>query len=148
MPAPAHSQRLPRGNETILLVDDEPLVRESTRRMLKSLGYKVITAKNSEEALKVAGEHLDAIDLVISDVIMPGMNGLELARELAKLRPGVRVLFVSGFTAGVLTERGVFRDTVEFLQKPVPLDTLATRIRAMVEPKRNEGAALHSKAES
>jgi CheY-like chemotaxis protein len=124
---------MPRGSETILLVDDEPLVRESTRRMLSSLGYSVITAKNSEEALAIANERLDSIDLVISDVIMPGMNGLELARELSRRRPLVKVLFVSGYTAGVLAERGVLKETVAFLEKPIALETLAPRLRTLLE---------------
>ncbi|HEY8945949.1 MAG TPA: response regulator, partial [Polyangiaceae bacterium] len=134
-PPPQATARAPGGSETILVVDDEPLVRESTRRMLRSLGYRVFIAQNSEEALKIAAEHLDHIDLVISDVIMPGMNGLELARELGKQRPSVRVLFVSGFTAGVLAERGLLRESVEFLQKPIALDTLAARVRLLLDPR-------------
>jgi CheY-like chemotaxis protein len=138
LPAPAESgEAIPRGTETILLVDDEPLVRESTRRMLSSLGYTVISAKNSEEALAIAAERLEAIDLVISDVIMPGMNGLELARELSRLRPAVKVLFVSGYTAGVLAERGVLKETVAFLQKPIAMEALAPRLRALLEQRRS-----------
>lgn len=134
MPPPLRaSQRVPRGTETILVVDDEPLVRESTRRMLRSLGYTIIVATSSEEALCVARERLDEIDLVISDVIMPGMNGLELARELVKLRSTVRVLFVSGYTAGVLSERGVLGEAVDFLQKPASLELLATRVRSILD---------------
>ncbi|HWA71171.1 MAG TPA: AAA family ATPase [Polyangiaceae bacterium] len=138
LPAPPESgDAIPRGTETILLVDDEPLVRESTRRMLSSLGYNVISAKNSEEALAIAGERLEAIDLVISDVIMPGMNGLELARELSRLRPAVKVLFVSGYTAGVLAERGVLKESVAFLQKPIAMEALAPRLRTLLEQRRS-----------
>jgi two-component system, cell cycle sensor histidine kinase and response regulator CckA len=136
LPQPERHDVIPRGNETVLLVDDEPLVRESTRRMLVSLGYSVVSAKNSEEALSVAGERLDGIDLVISDVIMPGMNGLELARELSRLRPSVKVLFVSGYTAGVLAERGVLKESVAFLQKPIALETLAPRLRSLLDERR------------
>jgi len=126
------SEPLPRGSETVLLVDDEPLVRESTRRMLVSLGYCVLTAKSPEEALSVAREQLDSIALVISDVMMPGMNGLELARELGRMRPSMKVLFVSGYTAGVLAERGVLRESVAFLQKPIALESLAPRLRGLL----------------
>jgi signal transduction histidine kinase len=137
LPAAAESwESIPRGSETILLVDDEPLVRESTRRMLTSLGYTVITARNSEEALAIANERLDSVDLVISDVIMPGMNGLELARELSRLRPSIKVLFVSGYTAGVLAERGVLRESVAFLQKPIAMEALAPRLRTLLEERR------------
>jgi eukaryotic-like serine/threonine-protein kinase len=121
------------GRETVLLVDDEPLVREATRRTLRSLGYQVIGAKSADDALKLAAEHATTIDLVITDVMMPGMNGLELARELGKLRPSLKVLFISGYTAGVLAERGFLRESVDFVQKPVARDALAARIRELLD---------------
>jgi signal transduction histidine kinase/ActR/RegA family two-component response regulator len=130
---PPSGRELPGGPETVLLIDDEPMARESTRRMLASLGYRVVSAKNSEEALEIAAERLHEVDLIVSDVVMPGMNGLELARELCRLQPGMRVLFISGYTAGVLTERGVLRDAVSFLQKPLVIDTFATRVRALLD---------------
>ena len=120
----------------MLLVDDEPLVREATRRTLRSLGYQVIGAKSATDALKIAAEKFDSIDLVITDVMMPGMNGLELARELGKIRPTLKVLFISGYTSGVLAERGLLRDNVEFLQKPVAREALATRIRELLDNAR------------
>jgi len=124
------------GTETVLLVDDEPLVREATRRTLRSLGYQVIGAKSAADALKIAAEKVDSIDLVITDVMMPGMNGLELARELGKVRPALKVLFISGYTSGVLAERGLLRDNVEFLQKPVAREALARRIRELLDGSR------------
>ncbi len=133
----AHSAELGRellgDGETILLVDDEPLVRESTRRMLTSLGYRVIIAKNAAEALSVAADCMEEIDLVISDVVMPGMNGLEMARELAALLPNLPVLFVSGYAAGVLAKRGVLRESAAFLQKPLQLEKLAPKVRALLD---------------
>jgi signal transduction histidine kinase/ActR/RegA family two-component response regulator/tRNA A-37 threonylcarbamoyl transferase component Bud32/tetratricopeptide (TPR) repeat protein len=132
-PAPALRPSDRPGRETVLLVDDEPLVREATRRTLRSLGYQVIGAKSADDALKLAAEHATTIDLVITDVMMPGMNGLELARELGKLRPSLKVLFISGYTAGVLAERGFLRESVDFVQKPVARDALAARIRELLD---------------
>ena len=132
-PAPALRPSDRPGRETVLLVDDEPLVREATRRTLRSLGYQVLGAKSADEALKLAAEQGTAIDLVITDVMMPGMNGLELARELGKLRPSLKVLFISGYTAGVLAERGFLRESVDFVQKPVARDALAARIRELLD---------------
>jgi CheY-like chemotaxis protein len=134
-PAPPSrtSDRPGPARETVLLVDDEPLVREATRRTLRSLGYQVIGAKSAEDALKLAAERETTIDLVITDVMMPGMNGLELARELGKLRPSLKVLFISGYTAGVLAERGFLRENVDFVQKPVAREALAARIRELLD---------------
>jgi eukaryotic-like serine/threonine-protein kinase len=129
-PAPV---TVPRGSETILVVDDEPLVRESLGRMLNRLGYTVLLAADGEEALRVASEHLDAIALVITDVLMPGMNGLELARELNRQAPRLKVLFVSGYTDGVLAERGILRERVDFIQKPLALAVLAARVREALD---------------
>ena len=126
-------EAVPRGSETILVVDDEPLVRDSLGRMLNRLGYTVMLAADGDEALRVAGGQVDQIALVITDVLMPGMNGLELARELDRLSPGFKVLFVSGYTDGVLAERGILRERVEFLQKPLALSVLAARVREVLD---------------
>ena len=124
---------VPRGSETILVVDDEPLVRDSLGRMLNRLGYTVLLAADGEEALRIAGEQGHEIALVITDVLMPGMNGLELARELNRLSSSLKVLFVSGYTDGVLAERGILRERVDFLQKPLALAVLAARVREALD---------------
>ncbi len=113
-----------KGKRTILLVDDEPLVRKATGRLLRVLGYEVISAESGEAALKAAHEQLDTIDLVLTDVVMPEMNGLDLARELSRLSPKLRILFMSGFTDGVLAERGVLKPGVMYLQKPIQREAL------------------------
>lgn len=115
-----------RDERTILLVDDEPLVRKATSRLLRSLGYTVLAAESGEVALALANQHLDDIDLVLTDVVMPEMNGLDLARELSRLSPSMKVLFMSGFTDGVLAERGVLKPGVMYLQKPIQRDQLAS----------------------
>jgi CheY-like chemotaxis protein len=123
----------PGGAETVMIVDDEPLVRDSMRRMLHRLGYHVLLASSGEEALRIADLHREELRLLITDVLMPGMNGLELARELARRSPSFPVLFVSGYTDGVLAERGILRERVEFLQKPVSYETLARRVREVLD---------------
>ena len=132
MPTPG-AVNVPRGSETILVVDDEPLVRDSLGRMLNRLGYTVLLAGDGEEALRLAGEHLEDIALVITDVLMPGMNGLELARELNRFSTRLKVLFVSGYTDGVLAERGILRERVDFIQKPLALAVLAARVREALD---------------
>jgi len=132
VPPPAKSA-VPDGSETILLVDDEPLVRDSLRRMLLRLGYHVLVAEDGREALLIAARKADEIALMITDVLMPGMNGLELAREVAKLSAKIKVLFVSGYTDGVLAERGILRERVEFLEKPIAFEVLAKRVREALD---------------
>jgi two-component system cell cycle sensor histidine kinase/response regulator CckA len=124
---------LPHGTETILLAEDDPLVRQSLRRVLAALGYRVLPARTAVEALEIAREQLDHVDLLVTDVVMNGMNGLELARELHKRRSGLPVLYVSGYTAGVLADRGILGQRVEFLQKPVSQQVIATRIRELLD---------------
>jgi len=123
---PPEPERRPKEERTILLVDDEPLVRKATSRLLRSLGYTVLAAESGEVALALANQHLDDIDLVLTDVVMPEMNGLDLARELSRRSPSLKILFMSGFTDGVLAERGVLKPGVMYLQKPIQRDELAS----------------------
>jgi len=122
---PPEPDRKVKEQRTILLVDDEPLVRKATNRLLRSLGYTVLAAESGEVALALANQNLDDIDLVLTDVVMPEMNGLDLARELSRLSPSMKILFMSGFTDGVLAERGVLKPGVMYLQKPIQKDALA-----------------------
>jgi CheY-like chemotaxis protein len=124
--APPEPERSTKEARTILLVDDEPLVRKATSRLLRSLGYTVLAAESGEVALALASQHLEDIDLVLTDVVMPEMNGLDLARELSRRSPSLKILFMSGFTDGVLAERGVLKPGVMYLQKPIQKDALAT----------------------
>ena len=120
------------GSQTLLLVEDEPLVNHATCRLLRSKGYYVITARDGNEALRVASEQ-EHIDLLITDVVMPGMNGVELARELRKSRPNLTVLYTSGFSAGVVGESGAWGTHIEFLQKPVGADMLIARVQKLLQ---------------
>jgi two-component system, cell cycle sensor histidine kinase and response regulator CckA len=115
----------------VLLVDDEPLVRHAFRRALKRLGYNVIGAASAREALNYLQQQPD-VDLIITDVIMPGMNGLEMIERLQKLGIHAKVLYVSGYADGVLSRRAGLGDRVEFMQKPIPSEALAAKVQELL----------------
>jgi len=125
---------LPRSTgETVLLVEDEPLILEVSQIMLKKLGYRVLAAGTPVEALTLAREHTGKIHLLITDVIMPEMNGRELARKLLSLYPGLKRLFMSGYTANVIAHHGVLEEGVNFIQKPFSKQELAEGVRKALE---------------
>lgn len=118
--------------EVVLIVEDEILILELTKRMLEDLGYTVLTAQNPNQALRLVGEHPSGIDLLITDVVMPEMNGKELARQLSALCVGLKTLFMSGYTADVIVHRGVLDKGVHFLQKPFSVKMLAAKVREIL----------------
>ena len=121
---------VPAGHgETVLVVEDEAAVLTLTRKMLVGLGYTVLTAPGPATALKLAEKHLDAIDLLITDVVMPGMNGRDLAEKLKAHYPNLRVLFMSGYTANVIAHRGILDAGMRFIQKPFNRGDLARKVR-------------------
>ena len=122
-----------RGGETILLTEDEQGPREICRLFLESLGYRVLTAVSPAEALALAAAHPERINLLITDVVMPGMDGRQLARELGASKPGLKVLFMSGYTPDVVAQRGVTEPNTAFLAKPFTRDELAARVRAVLD---------------
>jgi CheY-like chemotaxis protein len=136
------------GAETILVVEDEDAVRSMVREALEARGYRVLVARNGVEALDLAGRYGDYIDLLVTDVIMPQMNGAELAQRLARLRPGLRVLFVSGYTDDAVIRVGVLEQRTAFLQKPFSLDVLGRTVRDVLDkgPARSsvDSASAHS----
>jgi CheY-like chemotaxis protein len=121
------------GGETVLVVEDEDLVIEMTERILEKLGYRVLTAETPAGALEVAKMYAGEIDLLISDVIMPGMNGRELAAEFRALYPNMKTLFMSGYTANVIVHQGVLDPGVHFLQKPFTIQNLAAKVQAALD---------------
>jgi two-component system, cell cycle sensor histidine kinase and response regulator CckA len=123
----------PTGRETILLVEDEPAILALTKRMLERCGYTVLSAGAPGEAMCAAARHAGAIDLVITDVIMPEMNGQVLVANLLALRPRVKRLFMSGYTADVLANQGGMGEGVQFIQKPFSAEVLATKVRAVLD---------------
>ncbi len=128
-----HSPDLNFGSETILLVEDEEAVRNLSREMLNACGYNVIEAMNGVEALKVVHMNPAAIDLLMTDIMMPQMGGKELAEKLMLLRPEMKVLFTSGYTDGAATRLGMLNDTRHFLAKPFTFDSLTKKIREMLD---------------
>ena len=120
------------GNETILLVEDEKSIRLTMRLFLEKLGYTVLATENPEKASALVNDHGGAIDLLITDVVMPGMSGRELAESLTADYPALRVLYMSGYTANVIAHRGVLEEGVQFLSKPITHDQLAQKVRAML----------------
>jgi PAS domain S-box-containing protein len=121
------------GTECLLVVEDDPLVREVTARSLRSGGYRVLTAGGGAEALEVAGRESAALRLVVTDVVMPGLDGRSLAEALAQRLPGVRVLFVSGYTGDVIGHHGVLDSGIEFLQKPFTTQAILARVRGLLD---------------
>jgi len=120
-------ETLPRGHgETILIVEDDPQVLENTSIMLENLGYKVLSAGNPNEALRIFRERHEQIDLLFTDIIMPDMNGLQLSKEVEKINPNVSVVFMSGYTADILDERGFLQEGLHFIEKPLTISKLAT----------------------
>jgi signal transduction histidine kinase/ActR/RegA family two-component response regulator len=121
------------GTETLLLVEDEAEVRELTRDILAALGYQVLMAEDGVQALQVAAEHDGPIHLLLTDVVMPGMSGRTLADELLSSHPEMRVLYVSGYTDNAIVHHGVLTEGTNFLSKPFDLETLAHRVRTVLD---------------
>lgn len=118
------------GSGAILLVEDEDVVRRMTAKMLNTIGYTVQVAATPQEGLSLCQESDRYIDLLITDVVMPGMNGAELRDRVESIRPGIKVLFMSGYTADIIIHHGVLDDDVYFIQKPFTMDDLARQVRA------------------
>jgi PAS domain S-box-containing protein len=128
--SPAKAQQNEAGGcETVLLVEDEESVRELVRLTLASRGYKVIEAENGECGLRLAEDCKERIDILITDVVMPGMGGRELAKRLLSLRPGISVLYLSGYTEDAVATQGALGPGTAFLQKPFTLQNLAKKVR-------------------
>jgi CheY-like chemotaxis protein len=127
------SAALPRGSETVLVVEDDPLIRGLLREVLESFGYQVIEAGSGPEAAQRSGEHGERIDLLLTDVVMPGMNGRELADLLRRDRPGMRVLYLSGYTQDILTKQGVLEAGAALIQKPLTTGMLAQTVRRVLD---------------
>ena len=131
--APSSRVTTATGTETILVVEDDPLVREVTARSLRAGGYRVLSARDGEEALAIATNEGGRVDLLVSDVIMPGGHGPEVAENLRHRQSDLRVLYVSGYTQDAIAERGVLSPGIELLQKPFTPSTLLERVRLVLD---------------
>jgi CheY-like chemotaxis protein len=123
----------PGGTETILLVEDEHSIRVTTQAFLKALGYTVLAAPDPAVALELAAGYAGTIALLITDVVLPVCSGRELANRLVQQRPGLRSLYMSGYTVNVIAHQGVLDAGVDFLSKPVTRDQLARKVREMLD---------------
>jgi len=119
--------------KTVLIVEDQEEVRRLTKTVLMKHGYKVLEAGNGVEAFLLAKQHPDDIDLLLTDVVMPGMNGKELSELVKNTRPKIKVLFSSGYTADVIAHRGVLDPDVAFLPKPFSAAELTNKIREILQ---------------
>lgn len=129
----APGERLISGTETILLVEDDEMLLGMVTAMLEEGGYTVLATADVEEAQTIAREHPGPIQLLISDVVMPAMNGRDLRDRLRAFRPDMKVLFTSGYTADIISRQGVIEAGLNFLQKPFSINTLITRVRAILD---------------
>ncbi len=130
---PAHFCEWTKGSETILLAEDEFTLRAMTSRLLERIGYRVIAAENGAEALAVVEGSNERIDLLITDVVMPQMNGSELARRICRTHPEVKVLFTSGYADELLGRHGVLTEEVHYIGKPYTPEALAQKVRDVLE---------------
>jgi CheY-like chemotaxis protein len=136
-PAPVAATPLPGGHETVLVVEDTESLRDLVRELLEDQGYTVLCANDGEEALALAGNRGVAIDLLLTDVVMPKLSGGDLVRQLRVLRPEIRVLYMSGYTEGAVTRQGVPSDAGSLLEKPFTGQQLATAVRRVLDRARN-----------
>jgi len=122
-----------RGTETVLVVEDEPSILSLAQRFLEDQGYTVMTARTPMEAIGMVHENRGPIHLLLTDVVMPGMNGKQLQARISEILPKIRTLFMSGYTADVIAQRGVLEEDVEFIQKPFSMTTLTQRVREVLD---------------
>ncbi|MFW6099372.1 MAG: ATP-binding protein, partial [Thermodesulfobacteriota bacterium] len=133
MSAAAVKKEVPGGNETILVAEDEEVLLQTCKHVLERQGYTVLAARKPGEALALAEQHSGEIHMVLTDVVMPEMNGCELAERLQALRPKTKCLFMSGYTADVVARHGVLDRGVEFIEKPFSFTELAGKVRDVLD---------------
>jgi PAS domain S-box-containing protein len=132
-PAIPEPQDAVSGRETILLVEDEAVILNMGMVSLQRLGYTVLVAATPTVAMRIARDYPDVINLLITDVILPDLDGMELARRVRELRPDIHCLYMSGYTADVISDRGVLDESVHFIQKPFTISALAAKIRDVLD---------------
>lgn len=121
------------GTETILVAEDEQVVRDLTKAVLEKFGYKVIAAEDGEDAIRKFKEHKEGIQLLLLDVIMPRKNGKEVYEEIKKIAPGIKAIFLSGYTANLIHKKGILDDGLDFILKPVSPKALLGKVREVLE---------------
>ena len=132
-PVPAPGAEVQPGDETVLLVEDETVVRQLVAEILETSGYTVLQAGDGPSALELARRHSGDISLLVTDVVMPGMSGPEVAQSVTAMRPGTRVLYMSGYTDSQIGQHGVLEPGIAFLQKPFSTDDLTRKVRGLLD---------------
>jgi two-component system cell cycle sensor histidine kinase/response regulator CckA len=132
------SATLPHGNETLLLVEDEEVVRRASIRMLRSLGYEVLEAADAAQAQAILAERANGIRLLITDVVLPGTTGRELAEQVANEYPAIKILFASGYSDDVILQHRLLSHHVALLPKPYTINALANKIREVLDAPPNQ----------
>ena len=122
-----------RGSETIVVVEDDPSVRELVRLMLEGSGYRILSAPDADSAVRLCGEHPGGVDLLLTDVVMPEIGGRALAERLTALFPHLRVLFMSGYSDEAVFRHGMIRPGTEFIEKPFTQVALARKVREVLD---------------
>jgi two-component system, cell cycle sensor histidine kinase and response regulator CckA len=121
------------GRETILVVEDDAQISELCQAFLSRFGYKVLTANKPGEAIILCEKHPEQIHLLVTDVVMPTMNGKELSLRISRIKPGIKILFMSGYTADAIAERGILSEGLNFIQKPFPMEAFLTKIKEILK---------------
>jgi CheY-like chemotaxis protein len=129
------NQEMPRGSETVLVVEDDGAVRDLASHILRSQGYRVLEASSGEEALDLYGVMKEPIHLVLTDVVMPRMSGRELADHFIFLYPEMKILYMSGYTDDAILRHGVLEEEVSYIQKPFTMEGLAKKVREVLDKK-------------
>ena len=135
--APVDKAEPRRGTETVLVVEDAASVRMVSRQVLERYGYLVLEAPDGETALRLAAKHRGPIHLLLTDVVMPGLSGRQLAEQLAQLRPDIKTLFASGYAANAIAHHGILDSGIAYLPKPFTPETLARRVREVLDSSGN-----------
>ena len=127
------NEELPRGNETILIVEDEEEVRKLAGKILERQGYRILEASQGDDALRISERHGGPIDLILVDVIMPGMSCSELSKHLKSPHPKMKVLYMSGYTDNAIVRHGVLEKGINYIQKPFTMEGLARKVREVLD---------------
>ena len=125
--------RLPQGRDTILIVEDEEEVRLFAREVLERAGYMVLEATDGGDAIRISGRHIGAIDMLLTDVVMPQMSGRDLAAAIGIARPETKILFMSGYTDDAIVRHGVLEAGSQFIEKPFSPQALTVKVREVLD---------------
>jgi CheY-like chemotaxis protein len=126
-------KEIPQRSETVLIVEDEEVVRKLAVRLLKKQGYRVLEVSDAGKAFMLCEEYKEPIHLILSDVVMPGMDGSRLIERLKKIHPEAKALFMSGYADNMIIHRGILEEGIQFIQKPFTLESLARKVREVLD---------------